>query len=163
MATFKIILLLFSILLLFASVYLLIIFLGGAKGSSNYLKCKIVLGSQEFNVDVADTMIKQMQGLSIYQNINNNEGMLFVFPNKNIRTFWMKGMKFPIDIIWIDDNKIIGFEKNVQPEPGVIDNLLKIYSSPAPVDKVLELKAGTIDNLNLTMGSQINILQQCLK
>ena len=81
--------------------------------------------------------------------------MLFIFPDKNIRVFWMKDMNFDIDLLWIDDDKIIGYEKNML---GLIrsDKLPK-FTSPQEIDKVLEIKAGLIDILDIKIGDIINI------
>lgn len=115
----------------------------------------IVISGQEIRIEIADKPIVQAKGLSGRDAIGDNEGMLFVFNQAAIQNFWMKGMKFSIDIIWIKDNEIVGFEENVQPEPGVSDKDLKIYSSPEPVDKVLEVKAGSIQRFNIGIGNKV--------
>jgi uncharacterized membrane protein (UPF0127 family) len=69
----------------------------------------------------------------------------------------MKDMKFPIDIVWINGDKIVGFEENVQPMPGARDSDLKIYYPPAPVNKVLELKAGRVELLRAGVGDTVKI------
>jgi len=68
-------------------------------------------------VNLATTKSEQEQGLSERKSINDDEGMLFIFQKPSVNYFWMKDMKFPIDIIWIGDNsEIIYIKKNVNPD-----------------------------------------------
>jgi len=41
--------------------------------------------------------------------------MLFAMSEDDMQNFWMKGMLFPIDIIWIENARVIGCEKNISP------------------------------------------------
>ncbi|MDR3274397.1 MAG: DUF192 domain-containing protein [Endomicrobium sp.] len=58
-------------------------------------------------------------------------------------------MYFPIDILWIADNKVVSVLKNVKPELNVSDYFLKKYLSPKKIDTVIELKAGRTKQLKL--------------
>ena len=110
------------------------------------------VGDHIFQVEIADTLVKQGHGLAKRNSLEENHGMLFVFLDEQIRGFWMKGMKFPLDLIWIKDNKIIGFNENIQPvwigDPSV-------YYSPSPVNLVLEVSAGTVQKLGLKTGDSV--------
>ena len=114
-------------------------------------------GGQQFRADIADTMDKQSIGLSGRPSLGQDEAMLFMFGRYAARTFWMPDMNFPIDIIWIKDDVVVGFAENVQPEPGVGMFALKRYSSPEPVDKVLEVIAGTVSRLGVKIGDRVAI------
>lgn len=113
------------------------------------------INGKEIEVEIVNTPLAQARGLSGRDAIGENKGMLFVFNEPAVQKFWMKGMKFPIDIIWIKDNMIVGFEENVQPEPGISDGDLKIYSSAEPVEKVLELQAGGVRRLGIEVGTLV--------
>jgi len=68
------------------------------------------------HVDLAITPDEQSKGLSIKNKLNDSDGMLFPFDTPGDYSFWMKDMKFPIDIIWIDSNyKIVHIEKTFNP------------------------------------------------
>lgn len=116
---------------------------------------RVIIHETEFNVEIADTPIKRSRGLSGKESLSENEGMLFLFPRAGSQTFWMKGMRISIDIVWIKENKVIGFEKNVQPEPGVKTSNLKRYVSPEAVEKVLEVRAGTVERLGVQVGDPV--------
>ena len=118
---------------------------------------KVLIKDQEFNAEIVDTPTKRSRGLSGRENLGKNEGMLFLFESAGYQSFWMRGMKIPIDIIWIKENKDVGFEKNVQTEPGVRTASLKRYTSPAAVEKVLEVPAGTVERLGIQVGEEMAV------
>lgn len=129
----------------------------GLKTSKNYEQKTLTLGGQAFRVDIADTIAKEAQGLSGRSELAENEGMFFVFATSSPRTFWMKGMNFPIDIIWIKDDIVVGMAENAQPEPEKTFIELKLYSSPQWVNRVLEVPAGTVERLGVKAGDKIVI------
>jgi len=118
---------------------------------------KVVINDHEFDVEVADTIIAKAQGLSGRDQLGKDEGMLFISGRPSIQRFWMKDMLISIDIIWISDGKVVGFEKNASPEPGVPTRGLKIYQSPEPVELVLEVSAGIVDRLGISVGDSVSI------
>jgi len=68
------------------------------------------------NVEIADDEYNITRGLMYRDTLKKDTGMLFVFKEESIYNFWMKNMKFPIDIIWIDSNLTIAhIERNVPP------------------------------------------------
>ena len=122
--------------------------------STEYKQAKMVIKEETFSVDIADRSAEQRQGLSGRASLGANEGMIFIFKDSRYQSFWMKGMKIPIDIIWIKGETVIGFEKNVQPESGVNMLRLRTYSSPEAVEKVLEVPAGTVERLDIQVGDK---------
>lgn len=96
-----------------------------------------------FTVSVADTYTQQSIGLAKYDSPDEigADGMLFTFDEEASRTFWMRGMAFPIDIIWIKDGKVVKVSANVEP-PKKGDEPAAVDSNPLVVDMVLELPAG---------------------
>src|SRR5215204_3872885 len=96
--------------------------------------------------------------LTVYLAINNeleeNEGMLFVYQLPAKYTFSMRGMKFPIDIIWLDNaRKVIHIEHSLDPCPSDIDCPKFIPSAAALY--VLETIAGFSNRHNVKIGTQI--------
>lgn len=91
------------------------------------------------------------KGLGGVNELNPNEAMLFVFEKDNKWPIWMKEMKIPIDIIWLDvDKTVVYMVKGAQPDsyPGekFIPNDAARY--------VLEATAGTVDSRNIRIGSK---------
>jgi len=112
----------------------------------------IEINGKEIMVEMADTPAEHYRGLSNRKSLCEDCGMLFEFNNKKIRTFVMRDMNFPLDIIWIDDNIVIGVSKNLQPEGSGYKNY---YKSPAPVDYVLEVNAGFADGEGIEVGDEV--------
>ena len=111
-----------------------------------------------FNIDIADDLEEMKQGLSGREALAENQGMLFIYKKKIPVSFWMKDMKFNIDLLWIDGDKVVGFAENMQaPIPETSDYDLPQYSSGQAIDKVLEIKEGKIDELNIKVGDIINL------
>jgi len=70
----------------------------------------------------------------------------------------MKGISFPLDFVWIKDDKIVDILENIKPpQKDQPDSQIPIYSSKVEVDKVLELNGGTVQRLNIKVGDTIKI------
>jgi len=114
----------------------------------------------EIDVEVAKSADERAKGLSGRDRLDENSGMVFVFSKDSKPIFWMKDTKIALDIIWINYNKIVGIEKNVQPEIGKTDSELKKYTAPSIVDYVLEVNAGFADKNNIKIDQMISGLEQ---
>lgn len=139
--------------------------LGVAFGGMPYLKkinaieqrVQIKINDQVILADVARTEKARQIGLSNRLELNVNEGLLFVFDEPGKYGFWMKGMQFPIDIIWVKDDRIVGLKERIPAEPGVSDSDLKIYTPPEDIDKVIEVSSGRIRLFRAQIGDQVLI------
>ena len=115
----------------------------------------VSIGGKTFTAELAQTAVQQARGLSGRDNLPENGGMLFIFPGLGSTGFWMKDMKFPIDIVWIRGDQVVGFQENMQPEPGKTLFQLTIYYPPEEIDKVLEINAGTVAKDGLKVGDTV--------
>jgi uncharacterized membrane protein (UPF0127 family) len=112
----------------------------------------------EIELLLARTAQERQQGLSDREKLQDNQGMLFIFDQQDVEpAFWMKDMRFGVDMLWINDNKIVQINENVEPEPGVSDSNLKLYAPSEPIDYVLELNAGTAQKNNFKVGDSIDL------
>jgi uncharacterized membrane protein (UPF0127 family) len=84
----------------------------------------------------AETQEELKQGLMFVKKPVNYDGMLFLFPDKKIRSFWNKNTFLDLEIIWLDDDKIVGrdFLPSIEKSKEIIKK-----TSPAPVNRVLEI------------------------
>lgn len=111
------------------------------------------IGEVEILADIAETPAARAQGLSGKEKIGEDEGMLFVFPKAGRYGFWMKDMRFPIDIVWIgEDMRIVGITKNVSPE-----TFPEVFRPPLPARYVLETKSGLADTRAIEIGESISL------
>ena len=113
----------------------------------------IVVSGHKIPLLLANDEQSRIQGLSDRPSLEGEKGMLFVFENKAYKSFWMKRMNFPLDIIWIVDNEIIKIDKNLAPEG---DNPTKRYYSGEDVNFVLEVNGGFSDQKNIRVGDTID-------
>lgn len=120
-------------------------------------KINLTAGSLNILVKVADTRDKRQKGLADRDELPIGEGMLFVFEKSDSWGIWMKDMNFPIDIIWIgQDKKIVDIAQNALPEPDKDDEELKIYKPKEQAKYILEINAGLSALNNLRIGDQVN-------
>lgn len=119
---------------------------------------QIEINNAKLKVEVADTQAKRKQGLSGKAALASDEGMLFVFEEAGKHPFWMKGLNFALDFIWINGDKIVDIKENAQPPiGGQKDESLPIYESKEDADKILEVSAGTVQRLNIKVGDSVKL------
>lgn len=119
---------------------------------------EIVVGDDPITVELSVTNRQQTLGLGYRNGLPDGKGMLFVNESAQVRSFWMKGMRFCIDIVWIEDGEITGAAESVCPDPdGSEDSDRARYSSEIPVTYVLELPAGWLDEHGYGAGTTVQI------
>jgi hypothetical protein len=152
-------------------IFLLVGFFLISQPSKNFILKDIKyvkIAGQSIRVDLALTTTEQQKGLGGRNELKENEGMLFIFDWPGEYYFWMKGMNFPIDIIWLapsgggdgEDTKVVYIKKNAQPEafPPRLDSGeagLETYGPDINAKYVLEIVAGFSDKNNLKVGDNV--------
>ena len=122
---------------------------------SEYLKGSAIVNNYRIVLDIALTDKQVQEGLAIKNSLNENEGMLFFLGEPQKASFWMKNMKFPIDIIWLNENfSIVHIEKELQPCDSVF--YCKSYKPNSEALYVLETTAGFTKRHNLQIGDNID-------
>ena len=118
----------------------------------------IMVGDQQLTVELATSPASRSRGLGYRQGLAPGTGMLFVFPDSSGRSFWMKGMRFCLDIIWIDQGEIIGAAQSVCPDPpGTADGDRPSYPSQGAAECVLEVPAGWMEEHGFGPGTPVEI------
>ncbi|KKR48678.1 MAG: hypothetical protein UT86_C0003G0007 [Candidatus Magasanikbacteria bacterium GW2011_GWC2_40_17] len=137
-------------------VLIFVLSLGYFKIREYYLPtAQIKIGGQILMVDLAQNPAAWQKGLSGRKSLAENQGMLFVFPLASRRAFWMKDMNFSIDIIWINEGKIVDIAPNLK--PSMLDPL-PVYSPRLPANLVLEVAAGFSQKNELKIGDSLELL-----
>ncbi|MDD5390372.1 MAG: DUF192 domain-containing protein [Gallionellaceae bacterium] len=99
----------------------------------------VQIGAQRFAVEVAATPTSRERGLSGHEGLAPDSGMWFVLPEAGKIGFWMRGMRFPIDLIWVGPKqRVVG----VATLPVCRDAPCPITYPAAPAAYVLEIGAG---------------------
>jgi uncharacterized membrane protein (UPF0127 family) len=117
----------------------------------------IQVGDDDLTVEIADDSSLRSRGLSYRDGLDPGTGMLFVYDDVAERSFWMRGMRFCLDIVWINDGEIVGAAEGVCPEPGVPDAQLTSYLSTEPVQYVLEVPAGWLEEREYGPGTPVDL------
>lgn len=111
---------------------------------------EVRLGSGVFNVRLAKTDTERKQGLSGVTKLDANDGLLMVFEKSDTWGIWMKDMKVPIDIVWLDDTKkVVHIVTNASPDLGES----KTFTPKVPAKYVLEFTEGTVKGAAIKVGS----------
>lgn len=113
----------------------------------------------KFSTEVVENDEDKQIGLSKYDNLKDEEAMLFVFENEGIHPFWMKGMKFPIDIIYLRDGKITEIYPKVPPPRYVNGEVINI-DPKEKADHVLEINSGLSEKYKFKEGDNVRIQKQ---
>ncbi|MEI6529002.1 MAG: DUF192 domain-containing protein [Candidatus Falkowbacteria bacterium] len=119
-------------------------------------KYSVRINNIKIAIEVASSPLQQYLGLSNRESLCPNCGMLFIFKDKEEQIFVMRDMKFPLDIVFIDDNKIINIENNLVPEG---DKPKMLYKSLTPSNRVLELPGGFCEQNKIKAGDAVNIFE----
>ncbi len=113
----------------------------------------VQIGGTKIFVDVATSTVAIQIGLSGRISLDTDRGMIFVFSKPDKYRFWMPDMHFPIDIIWIDSDKVVGITKNASNEFDPANPIF--YTPPTPAQYVLEVNAGFAENRNINVGDRV--------
>ena len=125
----------FILILFFLLVILTTITLLYNKKQENILNYS--LNNKQYKLLIADTPEKWAKGLMFFRKPDQGvDGMIFLFPNKQERSFWNKNTYMDLDIYWLDDEKIVG--KSYLPSIEKSKEIV-IVNSSQPVNKVIEL------------------------
>ena len=122
--------------------------------NDRYLQAKVIINGFELRVYLAVTNDQQIKGLSVKDHLKENEGMLFVYEQPSRQGFWMKDMKFPIDIIWLDNNGTVVYIKNsLQPCIMTFAFLCPTYTPDKDSLYVLETGSGFSKKHGIKIGT----------
>lgn len=102
------------------------------------------------NIEIADDADERSRGLMFRKSLDDDAGMLFIYPEPRIASFWMKNTLIPLDMLFIDaDGKIESIATKTTPFS------LKAVRSGAPVLTVLEIDGGDAERLGIDVGDTV--------
>jgi len=115
----------------------------------------VELKGQRFDVEIADTEPARERGLMFRESMPADHGMLFLFDDNAVRTFWMKNCRMPLDILYFDEKyKLVSVQQRV---PACRSEPCPVYPSEGAAKYVLELNAGVADKLDVKPGDAIKL------
>jgi len=111
-------------------------------------------------VEVAEAPEQHALGLMFREKLENNEGMLFVFPDEKIREFWMKNTLINLDIGYFDKNKKLIDIKQMTAVTSALQTELPAYPSKQPAMYALEMAQGWFKKNKFSEGTKFKFIIQ---
>ncbi len=137
---------------LIATVVLAVFFYYKDKNNGSFAALEIK--GKILKVELADNPLKQARGLSGRLNLPPDQGMFFIFDSPGYHPFWMKDMRFPIDVLWIGTGyRVVDISPKI--EPG---SYPKSFRPKLPAQFVLEVPAGWTEENSITIGESVKLV-----
>lgn len=112
------------------------------------------LNGETYQLEVAASREAKRQGLMNRAHLEQDQGMIFVYTEEEIRSFWMKDTLISLDMIFLDHNReIVYIEEKV---PPCQEDPCSSYTSQYPSQYVIELKAGEVEKIDLSQGQRVS-------
>ncbi|MFQ5802007.1 MAG: DUF192 domain-containing protein [Candidatus Methylomirabilales bacterium] len=106
-------------------------------------------------VEVARTEAEKVRGLSGRQALPAGRGMLFVYEGPTRPVIWMRGMRFPLDILWIRDGRVVDLVRGAEPPaPGEEP---QVFAPRQEAQYVLEVSAGFVERYGIVLDEPVRI------
>ena len=117
----------------------------------------VTIGGTTFDAEIADTPELRSKGLGERDSLSERSGMLFVFPSGQASSFWMKGMRFPLDFVWIGANcTVVDVTEDVRHSPPDTPNSeLDTFAASSPAAYTFEINAGEISRFSIEIGDEV--------
>ncbi len=112
---------------------------------------EIVVGGHQFNVEIAATPEEREQGLMFREDLPDDGGMLFVFPQAEMRSFWMKNTSIPLTIAYI------GSDRRILETHDMVPYSLQPVRSRFPAKYALEVRQGRLLELGIGPGDVVSL------
>ena len=105
----------------------------------------------KIDLEISDSDYDRQLGLMFRKSMEMNQGMLFIFPEQEMQSFWMRNTYISLDMIFVNaDKKIVTIHKNTKTLSD------QSYASTEPAQYVVEVAAGFADKYSLKVGNRIN-------
>ncbi len=123
----------------------------------------VEIGDERFTVEVANDDARRIQGLTGVTEISPSGGMIFIFPNNQVRSFWMADCLVDIDVMFLDPQGRVTAVHTMKVESppradeprSSYERRLPGYSSSYPAQFAIELRAGTLQRLGIEVNSKV--------
>ena len=149
-------LLLFSVVFVLSIIYLISIL----RDSQNTTTLRAQINGATIYLEETKKKQQQELGLGSRASLESNHGMIFIFDPPTKPSFWMKGMKFPLDFIWMRDDKVVDLSEHIAaPLSAMSDNQLPIISPNVEIDAVIEVNAGFVEYNKINIGDDFTMMK----
>jgi len=141
----------FDLIIIVVGIVIILIFLYFRRTPTKYINVKV--GKTTIKAEIANTTLKRIRGLMFRKNLPEDQGMLFVFNQDGFHGIWMMNMSFPIDIVWVnEEKKVVDVVRDVQP----CKLLCPSYRPKEKARYVLEVNANFTEKHGVKIGSELD-------
>lgn len=109
-------------------------------------------------LDAAETMDQHAYGLMNRTKMAPNDGMIFIFPDSDIRNFWMKDTLIDLDIAYVSSARVIIDIQTMKAVTSVLQTNLPTYPSKGPAQYAVEMNAGWFKKNGFPVGTELKLL-----
>ncbi|MEK6858007.1 MAG: DUF192 domain-containing protein [Nanoarchaeota archaeon] len=114
----------------------------------------VIINGSKVNVEIADSPEEHQKGLMFHGPLKENEGMLFIFPDESKRSFWMKNVFFPIDIVFLNsEKKVVDLKDDFY---LCVKEPCELFTSK-PAKYAIELQRNFIEKHNVKVGDLVEV------
>lgn len=143
----------FIILLLLSLAFIFFVFYSGLQ-KAKITPVSFPQHNLNIQAEIAKNPYQLTKGLMFRKSLDENKGMLFIFPSESYQSFWMKNTKIPLDIIFISkDKKIVDIKENFLP---CQQTFCPSYKSSSPAKYVLEVNADFVQKNKILIGEEVS-------
>ncbi|MFO0691689.1 MAG: DUF192 domain-containing protein [Myxococcota bacterium] len=125
---------------------------GTSASHASAIEGEVEIRAKKVPVEIADSPAEQQKGLGERDRLAWGTGMYFPYAKPAFVAFWMKGMRFPIDIVFLRDGRIVEIHPQVPFEPGGNGPTIRPRSL---ADAVLEVPAGYAGASGWQVGDRV--------
>jgi uncharacterized protein len=112
----------------------------------------VIFDADTVVAEVADTPALRERGLMFRTEVPDGTGMLFVFEDSQVRSFWMRNTYVPLDIAFMDPAMRVVDIRQMEPESE------ELTESAAPAMFALEVRQGWFEQQGIETGAQARIV-----
>ena len=113
------------------------------------------INGRSYHLEIANTRASISHGLSDRSAIGS-DGMIFVMGEKAYHSFWMPRMQFDLDLVFLDEERIVQIIRDVPAAPPeMMQAQMPLYTNDQPANLVIELPAGRTQLNNIQVGDQL--------
>jgi uncharacterized membrane protein (UPF0127 family) len=109
------------------------------------------INGRPLTVEIARTRKQRVQGLMHREELDWNRGMLFVFEDEQVLSFWMKNTKLPLSIAYLDNEGKVTDIYYMEPYS------LQPVTSRFACKYALEVNLGFFQQSGLSVGDRIDL------
>ena len=123
-------------------------------GQTLPISAQATIAGHTIGLEVARTPEQQATGLMYRSALGDYRGMLFKFESPQVARFWMKNVRIPLDMIFLQDGEVKAMAASV---PPCTTSPCPSYGPETLINQVIELRGGRAAELGLKVGEQVKI------